>query len=174
MFEWCTRSQYNVKAITEKPSNVFARAERYHKRCIYCNSKWLFSHSPFTVVQFLWPTISSYSNMSRSVFMSHGFISRFYYRVRLFNALYIKYMSAVVLFFSLLKKSFISWLFLILCINFTAAQNFGFVPWFFFFAIQHTLFVPYSVCSMEIYTDPQKRMRTLSGLSSETWYLDIN
>lgn len=106
-------SRYNVKAITEKPSNVFAQAHRYHKRCIHCNSKWLFFTLPFRRCC----AHSQYlaTATCQEVFMSHGFISRFYYRVRLFNALYIKYMSAVALcsfFASLLKNHLLAgWVF---------------------------------------------------------------
>lgn len=87
MFEWCTRSQYNVKAITEKPSNVLLE-QRYHKRCIYCDSEWLFRSSTRLAHYLATATC-------QEVFMSHGFVSRFYYRIRLFNALYITCMSTV-------------------------------------------------------------------------------
>lgn len=90
-----------VKAITEKPSNILLE-HRYHKRCIYCNSKWIFSLA--------WSGYYLSTATCQEVFMSHGFVSRFYYRVRLFNAQYI------MLWVLSLFKSFISWLFLILCI----------------------------------------------------------
>lgn len=75
-----------VKAITEKPSNILLE-QRYHKRCIYCNLEWLFSLA--------WASYYLDTAACQEVFMSHGFVSRFYYRVRLFNALYIMCMSAV-------------------------------------------------------------------------------
>lgn len=34
IFEWCTRSQYNCESNYRKTIKCFARAERYHKRCI--------------------------------------------------------------------------------------------------------------------------------------------
>lgn len=113
IFEWCTRSQYNCESNYRKTIKYFARPERYHKRCIYCYSKWFF----FAHTRPGRPSYYLATATCQEVFMSHGFVSRFYYRVRLFNALYIMCMSAVAFF----KKSFISWLFLILCINFAAA-----------------------------------------------------
>lgn len=59
----------------------------------------------------------------QEVFMSHGFVSRFYYRVRLFNALYI------MLWVLSLFKSFISWLFLILRIISLVQFSIHFFHW---------------------------------------------
>lgn len=65
------------KQLQKNHQMFFAQAQRYHKRCIYCNSKWLFPHTPFapllcthnvSLYARVHNPISSYSNMSRSIY----------------------------------------------------------------------------------------------------------
>lgn len=58
IFEWCTRSQYNCESNYRKTIKCFARAERYHKRCIYCNSKWSFFRTRLASPRLAWPGLA--------------------------------------------------------------------------------------------------------------------
>lgn len=189
MFEWCTRSLVIMWKQLQKSHQMFLpkRRERYHKRCIYCNSKWLFFTLPFHTAA-VWCSqcvlrLGSAQYLATATCQEvylwamdsyHDFIIAFDYLMLYISNIWVLSHSAP--FFRSTEKSFISWLvgwsFLILCINFGAAQNFGIVPCCFFY--HRTIFFPYSYIPSTWRSKPILKIEwTLSSLSSRIWYLSI-